>query len=60
MYSMEYRFSLTPRLAALGGFACAALLVLLFALGFVLGRRTAEPISAPIPTLPAAAAAVAP
>jgi hypothetical protein len=36
---MEYRFSLTPRLAALGICACLALLALLFALGFVLGLR---------------------
>jgi hypothetical protein len=36
---MEYRFSLTPRLLAIGLFAVVALLVLLFALGFQLGQR---------------------
>jgi len=61
---MEYRFSLTPRLAALGVFAVLALLALLFALGFMLGLRVAEQDAAqlraivpmPMPTAPAAAA----
>jgi hypothetical protein len=54
---MEYRFSLTPRLAALGVFASAALVVLLFALGFVLGQRKDEPAEpAAAPALPAEAA----
>ena len=43
---MEYRFSLTPRLAVIGAFACVALLVLLFALGFLLGLRMGEPAAA--------------
>lgn len=38
---MEYRLSLTPRLVAVGFFAVAALLVLLFALGFQLGQGLA-------------------
>lgn len=38
---MEYRLSLTPRLVAVGFFAVAALLVLLFALGFQLGQGMA-------------------
>ena len=55
---MEYRFSLTPRLAALGIFACAALLALLFILGFVLGLRMGTPAPAPVaqPMQPAALA----
>ena len=56
---MEYRFSLTRRLAALGAFAIAALLVLLFALGYLLGQRTAhnaEPAPAPVLVAPAPAA----
>lgn len=58
---MEYRFSLTRRLAALGAFAIVALLVLLFALGFLLGQRaahSAEPAPAPVPALASPASAV--
>jgi len=40
---MEYRFNLTPRLAVLGAFACVALLLLVFVLGFMLGLRMGEP-----------------
>lgn len=60
---MEYQFSLTPRLAALGVFAALALLALLFALGFMLGLRVAEHDAAqlraivPMSTAPAAAPA---
>lgn len=51
---MEYRFSLTPRLVAIGLFAVLALLVLLFALGFQLGQRLGgQPVS---PVAPAGAA----
>lgn len=39
--TIEYRFSLTPRLIALGLFASVALLVLLFALGYMVGQRMA-------------------
>jgi hypothetical protein len=39
---MEYRFSLTPRLAVLGLLAALVLLALLFALGFMVGLRAAE------------------
>jgi hypothetical protein len=39
---MEYRLSLTPRLMALGFFACVALLVLVFALGFQVGQGMAD------------------
>lgn len=39
--TIEYRFSLTPRLIALGMFASVALLVLLFALGYMVGQRMA-------------------
>jgi hypothetical protein len=38
---MEYRFSLTARLVALGVFGLVALMVLLFALGYVTGQRMA-------------------
>lgn len=61
---MDYRFSLTPRLAALGVLAALALLALLFALGFMLGLRVAEqdaaqpgalaPVSSASPAAPAA------
>lgn len=34
----EYRFALTPRLIALGIFSGVALMVLLFALGYVVGQ----------------------
>lgn len=44
---MEYRFSLTARMAALGMFAAMALLVLMFALGFMLGLRAAQSGPAP-------------
>lgn len=44
---MEYRFSLTPRRAALGVFVALALLALLFALGFMLGLRSAQAGPAP-------------
>lgn len=52
---MEYRLSVTGRLLAVGVFAAVALLVLLFALGFVLGRRIG-PDSAPAAPLPSAPA----
>ncbi|SHN16301.1 hypothetical protein SAMN05192549_10564 [Duganella sacchari] len=39
---MEYRFSLTPRLIALAIFSGVALLVLLFALGYEVGKSMAE------------------
>jgi hypothetical protein len=54
---MEYRFSLTPRLVAVGLMAGVALLVLLFALGFQVGQGMAE--KANVPEL-ATDAAVAP
>jgi hypothetical protein len=38
---MEYRFSVTPRLLAVGACASVALLVLLFALGYEVGQRMA-------------------
>ena len=37
---MEYRFSLTPRMVALGLFSLLALFVLLFLLGLQVGQRT--------------------
>ncbi|WP_255429231.1 hypothetical protein [Ramlibacter albus] len=40
---MEYRFSLTPRLVAVGLFSLVALFVLLFLLGMQVGQRTARP-----------------
>lgn len=40
---MEYRFSLTPRLVALGVLSCVTLLVLMFALGYVVGQRMVTP-----------------
>ena len=40
---MEYRFSLTPRLVALGILCCVTLLVLMFALGYVVGQRMVMP-----------------
>lgn len=40
---MEYRFSLTPRLIALGLFCGVALLILLFTLGYQIGVRMAKP-----------------
>lgn len=40
---MEYRFSLTPRLISLAAFACVALMVLLFALGYQVGVSMAQP-----------------
>ncbi|WP_296947996.1 hypothetical protein [uncultured Massilia sp.] len=51
--STEYRFSLTPRLIALALFGGVALMVLLFALGYQVGRQMA----APAPAADAAAAA---
>ena len=39
----EYKFSLTARLVALGAFGLVALMVLLFALGVVIGQRLAAP-----------------
>jgi hypothetical protein len=46
--STEYRFSLTPRLIALALFGGVALMVLLFALGYQVGRQMApEATSAP-------------
>jgi len=39
--STEYRFSLTPRLVALALFGIVALMVLLFALGYQVGRGMA-------------------
>jgi hypothetical protein len=39
---MEYRFSLTPRLIALAIFSGVALMVLLFALGYQVGRGMAR------------------
>jgi hypothetical protein len=51
---MEYRFSLTPRLVAIGLFAVVALLVLLFALGFQLGQRLGGKPASPV--VPAAIA----
>lgn len=50
---MEYRFSVTGRLLAVGIVAALALLVLLFALGFLLGQRLAPQ---GLPDAPAAAA----
>lgn len=45
--STEYRFSLTPRLIALALFGGVALMVLLFALGYQVGRQMAsEPAAA--------------
>ena len=44
---MEYRFSLTPRLIALGLFSSVALLILLFTLGYQIGLRMAKPVPAP-------------
>lgn len=40
--STEYRFSLTPRLIALALFGGVALMVLLFALGYQVGRGLAR------------------
>ncbi len=37
----EYRFCLTPRLIALGIFSGLALMVLLFALGYLIGQQMA-------------------
>ena len=42
----EYKFSLTARLVALGAFGLVALMVLLFALGVVIGQRLAAPARA--------------
>ena len=43
----EYRFCLTPRLIALGIFSGLALMVLLFALGYLIGQQMApeRPVS---------------
>lgn len=57
---MEYRFSLTPRLAVLGLFAALALLVLLFALGVMVGRRQAAPAPLLVTAAPAPAPVAAP
>lgn len=58
---MEYRFSLTARLVALGVFGLVALMLLLFALGLVLGQRMAPVAASSAPaqaqTAPAAGAA---
>ena len=43
---MDYKFSLTARLVALGSFGLVALMVLLFALGVVVGQRMATPSAA--------------
>ena len=54
---MEYRFSLTARLAVLGAVALVALLVLLFALGYEAGHQGAGGARpAPAPLVLAAAA----
>jgi hypothetical protein len=51
--AMEYRFSLTPRLVAVGLFSLVALFVLLFLLGMQVGIRTAKPAeSAPVSAVP--------
>lgn len=44
---MDYRFSLTPRLMAVGAFCLVALLALVFALGVAVGQRMA-PAPAPV------------
>jgi uncharacterized membrane protein YciS (DUF1049 family) len=49
---MEYRFSLTRRLVALGAFALVALLVLLFALGYATGQRMVACSAAPTAAAP--------
>lgn len=51
----EYKFSLTGRLVALGAFGLVALMVLLFALGVVLGQRVAVPVHAAGEAAPEAA-----
>ena len=54
----EYKFSLTARLVALGAFGLVALMVLLFALGVVIGQRLAAPphaageLAAPVAATP--------
>lgn len=55
---MEYRFSLTPRLVALGLFSLLALFVLLFLLGMQIGQRT-RPITETVPVPSAAEKALA-
>jgi len=40
---MDYKFSLTARLVAVGACALAALMALLFALGIVVGHRWSGP-----------------
>lgn len=54
---MEYRFSLTPRLVAVGIFSLVALFVLLFLLGMQVGLKTARPAEAPAPAAAASAPA---
>ncbi len=39
---MEYRFSMTPRLAALAVICFCALMALMFMLGFTLGEKEAD------------------
>lgn len=58
---MEYRFSLTARLVTLGVVGLVALMVLLFALGYVIGQRLApqgerEGAAPPVAALPAGVA----
>ena len=55
---MEYRFSLTPRLVAIGLFSLLALFVLLFLLGMQVGQRT-RPVTEVVPVPSAAEKAVA-
>lgn len=55
---MAYRFSLTVRLAVLGVCASVALLVLVFALGFVAGQYSSA--GAVRPPAPASTSAAAP
>ena len=55
---MEYRFSLTPRLVAIGLFSLLALFVLLFLLGMQVGQRT-RPLTEVVPVPSAAEKAVA-
>lgn len=50
----EYRFSLTGRLVGLGACALVALMVLLFALGVVVGQRVAAPAAETVPEVVAA------
>ena len=58
---MEYRFSLTARLVTLGVFGLVALMVMLFALGYVIGQRLApqaerDAAAPPVAALPAGVA----